>query len=133
MDFSEYKNHIEYLGYKVREQKDDKNSTIFAEANAKPNFNISKIATLPFLIVRSNWSIVQTTPNLYEIVNTLNEKAVNISSVWYYKTSENQPALGISSAYFEPYDKERFATFLDAFLADINRVLNREEAKPVLS
>lgn len=129
MDFTPFIEHLGYLGYKTRVEEEENVSLLFAESTTKANFNISRVGDLTFMVARSNWSMSKTPENIYEIMNTLNEKAVNVSSVWFYKSPDDKPTLGISSAYYGEYNKEIFTAFLDAFIADITRVLAREETK----
>ncbi len=128
MDFKPFQDHLEYLGYKSRVEITDTSSVLFAEAAGKPDFNMSSINNLPFLLVRSNWRIENLLEDIDKIINSLNEKSVNISSVWHYKGSDGSPVLGISSAYFGEYDKNNFGKFIDVFLADIQRILANENA-----
>lgn len=135
MDFSPFSEHLGYLGYKTREETFDSSVVLFADADSstRGNFTISHIKESPYLLVRSNWGIAdaenQVPANIYEIVNLLNAKAVNISSVWYYVNSDGVPTLGISSNYFGEYDKGLFSSFIETFLADVQRVLSRKETR----
>ena len=130
MDFTPYTEHLKYRGYSTfREDKSGATEILFAEGSPQGTLTLSKLPGSNFLLIRSNWSLGTTPTNIYQIVNTLNEQAVNISSVWFYLTSDKTPALGISSVYFGDYDRERFTSVIETFFSDVTRVLGRDEVK----
>lgn len=132
MDFTPFKNHLDFLGYKTREEHNDDVHILFAESATNPNLSITKNGKRPFLLIRSNWSITKVPANMYELINRINQNAVNVSSVWHYLSDDKTPCIGVSSAYFGEYKKDIFAEFLDVFLGDVRRLPQREEMKDML-
>lgn len=133
MDFTPFADHLVYLGYTTSTKSEGEIDIMYAEALGKPDFNITKVSKAGFLLIRSNWNILNESDDLDTIINDLNGKSVNVSSVWHYDASDGSKALGISAAYFGDYDKTVFGLFLDSYLADVNRVVLSTGGKKILN
>ena len=111
----EYQTHLEFAGYTV--EVTDKRVT--ARHAAKYNFALYKLrgGVLAQAFITGKPKVKEDRPACLEMVNRVNART---SSVRAYIDKEGDVAL--EAWYQPPYDKNRFALFLDIF----------DEARPIL-
>ena len=129
-DINNIKNHLEFLGYSTEFDNSQKDRvTLIGRHSEKPNLICSSTKD-GIIFLTSSWTGLKDINSIeqYKVFNKL-----HTNSTFSQFVIKDDGSMNIHSTFIGEYDKKRFGQILDIFLMDINRALEDESFKKLIT